>query len=95
LPVEIFKALQAARMFLDLLIFVLTIRSIFIGVVFLSRGQPHPILAGIISGLDKVIGPFYAPFRQVTPRIEHLDISPLVAIVILGLFRSALPEYVG
>ena len=92
---EIVKALQAIRMFLDVIIFVLTLRSVFIGVVFLSRGEPHPILAGIISGLDRVIGPIYRPFRQVTPSIEHLDISPLVAIVILGLFRSALPEYVG
>jgi YggT family protein len=47
------------------------------------------------KGLDAVVRPFLAPFRKIIPPISGIDLSPMVAILLLqvcgSVIRSFLP----
>ncbi|MBI4334038.1 MAG: YggT family protein [Chloroflexi bacterium] len=42
----------------------------------------------IVNLLNVITEPFLAPLRRIIPRIGMIDISPLVAILILQLIRT-------
>jgi YggT family protein len=45
--------------------------------------------------LDKIVGPLVAPFRKLLPPINGLDLSPMIATLILqalaGVIRQVVP----
>ncbi len=41
--------------------------------------------------LGQITEPFLAPLRRVVPRVGMLDITPLVAIILLQLILFSLP----
>jgi YggT family protein len=48
----------------------------------------------LIAILDQITEPVLAPLRQVVPRIGMIDITPLVAILLLQLLQSIVARVV-
>ena len=74
--------------FLRLLCEVLTL-AIFLRAI-LSWFSPSPTNI-LVSILYQVTEPILAPLRRIIPRVGMLDLSPLVAIVLLQLITYLLP----
>ena len=56
----------------------------------------QPLVAQIWTGLNRLLEPIYGPIRRVLPNTQPLDLSPLVAFVILISLRDyILPEIFG
>lgn len=64
---------------LSLLIFLRAILSWFP----VDRGSP------LVAALDQVTEPILEPLRRIIPRIGMIDITPLVAILLLQLIAQA------
>jgi YggT family protein len=45
--------------------------------------------------LDQIVQPIVAPFRRIIPPIANIDISPMVAMIVLQLIASAIKQLVG
>ena len=52
-------------------------------------GKPRPVAAAFMRFLVNVTEPLLGPLRRMIPRLGWLDISPIVAILILMLFQGA------
>jgi YggT family protein len=50
------------------------------------RGHP------LISLLDDITEPILAPLRRVVPRIGMMDLTPLVAILLLNFIQTVLHQ---
>jgi YggT family protein len=46
----------------------------------------------LISLLDQITEPILAPLRRVVPRIGMIDITPLVAIILLQVIAQAITQ---
>lgn len=57
----------------------------------LSWVRPDPSNP-IVQALDAVTEPILQPLRQVVPRIGMIDITPLVAIILLSVIAQLLAE---
>ena len=56
----------------------------------------QPLVAQIWTGLNRLLEPIYGPIRRVLPNTQPLDLSPLVAFIILISLRDyILPELFG
>ena len=56
----------------------------------------QPLVAQIWTGLNRLLEPIYGPIRRVLPNTQPLDLSPLVAFIILISLRDySLPELFG
>ena len=56
----------------------------------------QPLVAQIWTGLNRLLEPIYGPIRRVLPITHPLDLSPLVAFIILISLRDyILPELFG
>ena len=56
----------------------------------------QPIVAQIWTGLNRLLEPIYGPIRRILPNTQPLDLSPLVAFIILISLRDyILPELFG
>ena len=56
----------------------------------------QPLVAQIWTGLNRLLEPIYGPIRRVLPNTQPLDLSPLVAFIILISLRDyVLPELFG
>ncbi len=49
----------------------------------------------IIVFLHQVTEPILAPIRRVLPRFGRLDLSPMVALLLLGLIQNVLVDALG
>lgn len=50
-------------------------------------------VASLAETLDRIVGPVLAPLRRVIPPLGGIDISPIIAwILITGIQRFLLPE---
>jgi YggT family protein len=50
-------------------------------------------VASLAETLDRIVGPVLAPLRRVIPPLGGIDISPIIAwILITGIQRYLLPE---
>jgi len=71
---------------LQLLVFAIIIRAL------LSWVSPDP-RNPIVQALDAITEPILQPLRQIVPRIGMIDITPMVAIIVLyvliGLVRAS------
>ena len=74
--------------FLALLCEVLTL--VILARVILSWFSPSPTNI-LVSILYQVTEPILAPLRRIIPRVGMLDLSPLVAIVLLQVITYLLP----
>ena len=52
--------------------------------------KPHPIIVNINLALRQITEPLLGPIRRVLPTIGMLDLSPMVAIIVLEIIRSVL-----
>ena len=56
----------------------------------------QPLVAQIWTGLNRLLEPIYGPIRRILPNTQPLDLSPLVAFIILISLRDyILPEIFG
>jgi len=76
--------------FISLLCDVLTL-AIFLRAI-LSWFSPGPTNM-LVSILYQVTEPLLAPLRRIVPRVGMLDLTPLVAIILLQLIGSLLLRY--
>lgn len=74
----------------NLLTIVIFARVILSFVVPLLGPRPHPILANITTLVNQVTEPILGPLRRVLPTFGMLDLSPMVALIILWLIREVL-----
>ncbi len=47
------------------------------------------------KSLDQIVQPIIAPFRKIIPPIANIDISPMIAMIVLQLVASAVKQLVG
>ena len=52
--------------------------------------RPHPIVVNINLILRQITEPLLGPIRRVLPTVGMLDLSPMVAIIVLEIIRSVL-----
>ena len=52
--------------------------------------RPHPIIVNINLMLRQITEPLLGPIRRVLPTVGMLDLSPMVAIIVLEIIRSVL-----
>jgi YggT family protein len=45
--------------------------------------------------LDQIVQPIIAPFRKFIPPIGNIDISPMVAMIVLQVLASGIEQLVG
>lgn len=45
---------------------------------------------GIVAGLDRITSPMLAPFRRFIPPLGGIDITPVVALIVIQAAQSAL-----
>jgi len=75
---------------LRLLSIAIIARAILSFIVPMMGERPHPILVSINSMLGQVTEPVLGPIRRVLPTFGALDLSPMVAIIVLEILRSVL-----
>jgi YggT family protein len=47
------------------------------------------------KSLDQIVQPIVAPFRRIIPPIANIDISPMVAMIVLQLIASTIKQLAG
>jgi YggT family protein len=56
--------------------------------------RPNPLLASLYSVANQLTEPILGPIRRVLPNFGFLDLSPMVAIILLEIIRYVLIEVV-
>ena len=74
--------------FLELLCEVLTLAILVRVIVSWFPQRPTNMLTNI---LYRVTEPILAPLRRIIPRVGPLDLSPLVAVILLQIIATLLP----
>lgn len=50
-------------------------------------------VAGLAEALDRITGPILAPLRRIIPNLGGIDITPIIALIVIsGIQRYLLPE---
>ncbi len=57
-------------------------------------GTRSPFMANLYHGLSLITEPILAPLRRIIPTIGMIDITPIVAIVLLQIVSQVLAAYV-
>jgi YggT family protein len=73
---------------LTLLSIVILARVILSWVIPLTGGRPHPLLVSVITVINQITEPILAPLRRVIPSIGTLDLSPMVALIIIAIIST-------
>ena len=73
-----------------LFIFAIVVRAILSFVLPMVGERPHPVLLSINNLLAQVTEPVLGPLRRVLPTFGMLDLSPMVAIIVLAFIRNIL-----
>ena len=73
-----------------LLIIAIIARAILSFIVPMMGERPHPMLVNINSMLGQITEPVLGPLRRVLPTFGALDLSPMVAVIVLAVIRSVL-----
>jgi YggT family protein len=85
LPVEL---VRIVNFLLTLLSIVILARVILSWVIPLTGGRPHPMLVSVITIINQITEPILAPLRRVIPSIGTLDLSPMVALIIIAIIST-------
>ena len=75
------------------LVFTLLIVAIFIRAI-LSWFSIDP-RSPLVQALNAITEPILDPIRRIMPRLGMIDLSPMVAIIVLGVMQSAVVSYFG
>ena len=75
--VDVFTSIMIAAIF---------VRAIISWVITDPRNQ-------LVSALDQITEPILAPLRRVMPRMGALDLTPMVAILILYVIQKLVDSY--
>ena len=85
MPVEL---VRIVNFLLTLLSIVILARVILSWVIPLTGGRPHPLLVSVITVINQITEPILAPLRRVIPSIGTLDLSPMVALIIIAIIST-------
>jgi YggT family protein len=75
---------------LRLLSIAIIARAILSFIVPMVGERPPPLLVSINSMLGQITEPVLGPIRRMLPTVGTLDLSPMVAIIVLEILRSVL-----
>ena len=75
---------------LRLMMFAIVGRAILSFIVPMVGDKPPPILLNINAMLGQITEPFLSPIRRVLPTVGMLDLSPMVALVIIWVIREVI-----
>ena len=64
------------------------IRALLSFIVPVMGAQPHPILVSVQDAMILITEPILAPIRRVLPTVGSIDLSPMVAIIILIVIQK-------
>ena len=73
-----------------LFVIAIVARAILSFIVPMVGERPHPVLVNINMLLDQITEPLLGPLRRVLPTFGMLDLSPMVAIIVLEIIRGVL-----
>ena len=76
--------------FLRLIIFLCQVLSVIIFIRVILSWFTTSTYSPIVVFLDRITGPILAPLRRIVPRIGMVDITPMVAMIILLIISSLL-----
>jgi len=84
---------SAVNLFCDVLYFLILIRILFS--FFPINPYSTPLVHSIVEFVHRLTEPFLAPFRSLVPPLRiggggYLDLSPILAIIVLSLLRRLL-----
>lgn len=54
--------------------------------------RPNPLLANLYAVANQITEPILGPIRRVLPNLGFLDLSPMVAIILLEIIRYVIIE---
>ncbi len=74
-------------------VFTLLIVAIFIRAI-LSWFSIDP-RSPLVQAMNAITEPILDPIRRIMPRLGMIDLSPMVAIIVLGVMQSAVVSYFG
>ena len=81
--------------FVDVLATVLSIALIGRVVVSWLNVGPSSSMYPIVSILHQITEPILAPIRNVLPKFGMLDLSPMVAIILISILQRMLNSFLG
>ena len=73
-----------------LLIIAIVARALLSFIVPMMGDRPHPMLVNINTMLGQITEPMLGPLRRVLPTFGMLDLSPMVAVIVLAVLRNVL-----
>ncbi len=83
--------LSIIALLLDVAFFILLIHVIMSWLLnFGVLNRHQPLVASIWDGLNRLLEPIYRPIRRVLPNTGALDLAPLVAFLLIIIFRDIL-----
>lgn len=83
--------LSIIALLLDVAFFILLIHVIMSWLLnFGVLNRHQPLVASIWDGLNRLLEPIYRPIRRVLPDTGALDLAPLVAFLLIIIFRDIL-----
>ena len=88
-------AVTAVQRFVDVFFIVYTLAILIFILLSWFRLPYSPIVSAIQGFLEDVCGPYLRVFRRFIPPLGPLDISPIVAIVVLGVVQRLVHAGIG
>ncbi len=82
--------IYAVRMILWILTFAIFFRAI---LSWFMMGTRNPLAASIYHALSLITEPILAPLRRIIPMVGRMDITPMVAIILLYIISLVLDAY--
>ena len=83
--------LSIIALLLDVAFFILLIHVIMSWLLnFGVLNRHQPLVASIWDGLNRLLEPIYRPIRRVLPDTGAVDLAPLVAFLLIIIFRDIL-----
>jgi YggT family protein len=83
--------LSIIALLLDVAFFILLVHVIMSWLLnFGVLNRHQPLVASIWDGLNRLLEPIYRPIRRVLPDTGALDLAPLVAFLLIIIFRDIL-----
>ncbi len=80
--------LQILLLVLDVVWFIIIAHVIMSWLIsFQVLNTRQPLVYQIWTGLERLLAPLYDPIRRILPTMGGLDLSPLVALVIVAALR--------
>jgi YggT family protein len=74
------------EVFCNIMIAAIVVRALLSWVITDPRNQ-------LVSALDQITEPILAPLRRIVPRMGMIDVTPMVAILILIVIQQVVASY--